>query len=103
MLEIVHSVPFAFYEAVFNAHLASNRQWYIPINAVCAALGIDPRSQRKRIQRDEAIADRLAKRRIATFRYQFPYMEAGRKRPNPPATLEATVRAAVLAATIVRY
>ncbi len=47
----------------------------------------------------DAIADRLAKRRIATFRYQFPYMEAGRKRPDPRATLEDTVRAAVKAAT----
>lgn len=59
MLEIVHSAPFAFYDEVFNAYLASNRQWYIPVNAVCDALGIDARSQRSRIQRDEAIADKL--------------------------------------------
>jgi len=45
----------------------------------------------------EAIADRLSKRRIATFRYQFPYMEAGRKRPDSPKVLEQTVRAAVSA------
>jgi hypothetical protein len=59
MLEIVHSAPFTFYGQVFRAYLAGNRQWYIPINEVCDALGIDPRSQRKRIQRDEAISDRL--------------------------------------------
>jgi predicted alpha/beta-hydrolase family hydrolase len=46
----------------------------------------------------EAIADRLAARKIATFRYQFPYMEAGRKRPDSPKVLEATARAGVEAA-----
>lgn len=34
---------------------------------------------------------------IATFRYQFPYMEAGGRRPDLRATLCATVRAAVAA------
>ncbi len=47
----------------------------------------------------DGVADRLAKRRVATFRYQFPYMEAGKKRPNPQPTLEATVRSAIKAAT----
>lgn len=59
MFQVVHNVPFTFYDEVFNAYLASNRQWYIPINDVCGALGVDARSQRKRIQRDEAISDRL--------------------------------------------
>jgi predicted alpha/beta-hydrolase family hydrolase len=45
-----------------------------------------------------AVADALAARRIATLRYQFPYTEAGGRRPDPPAVLEATVRAAVRAA-----
>jgi len=40
----------------------------------------------------------LAARGVATFRYQFPYTEAGRKRPNAAPVLEATVRAAVGAA-----
>jgi predicted alpha/beta-hydrolase family hydrolase len=35
---------------------------------------------------------------IATFRYQFPYLEAGSRRPDPRATLLATVRAAHAAA-----
>lgn len=43
----------------------------------------------------EAVAERLAARRIATFRYQFPYMEAGRKAPNPAPVLVKTVRSAV--------
>ncbi|MCW5702551.1 MAG: alpha/beta family hydrolase [Xanthobacteraceae bacterium] len=43
----------------------------------------------------EAIAAGLAAHRIATLRYQFPYMEKGGKRPDPPAIAQATVRAAV--------
>ena len=42
-------------------------------------------------------AEGLASRGVATLRYQFPYAEAGRRRPDPPAVLEATVRAAVVA------
>ncbi|GAA4330198.1 alpha/beta hydrolase [Variovorax defluvii] len=42
-----------------------------------------------------AVAQGLAERGIATLRYQFPSMEAGRKRPDPPAVAHATVRAAV--------
>ncbi len=46
----------------------------------------------------EAIARALAGRGIATLRYQFPYLEARARRPDPPGVLEATVRAAVAAA-----
>ena len=45
-----------------------------------------------------AITDGLAARKIASLRYQFPYMEAGSKRPDRPALAQATVLAAVLAA-----
>ena len=44
------------------------------------------------------VAEELAARGIATLRYQFPYMERGGKRPDPPALAQATVRAAVAAA-----
>jgi uncharacterized protein len=47
----------------------------------------------------EAISEELASQAIATFRYQFPYMEQRGGRPDPPAVLVATVRAAVRAAT----
>ncbi|MFW6088191.1 MAG: alpha/beta family hydrolase [Gemmatimonadota bacterium] len=47
----------------------------------------------------EEIAAALAARRIATLRYQFPYMEAGRRAPDRAPRLVATVRAAVEAAT----
>lgn len=42
-----------------------------------------------------AVAAGLAKRSIATLRYQFPYMERGSKRPDTPAVAHAAVRAAV--------
>ena len=42
-----------------------------------------------------AVADELAERGIATLRYQFPYMEQGGRRPDPPTLAQATVRAAV--------
>jgi predicted alpha/beta-hydrolase family hydrolase len=45
-----------------------------------------------------AMSAALAEQGIATFRYQFPYMEAGGRRPDSRATLLATVCAAVVAA-----
>ena len=42
-----------------------------------------------------AFANDLAALRIATLRYQFPYMERGSKRPDAPADAHAAVRAAV--------
>jgi uncharacterized protein len=42
-----------------------------------------------------AVAADLAERHIATLRYQFPYMEARKGRPDSPALAQATVRAAV--------
>jgi predicted alpha/beta-hydrolase family hydrolase len=47
----------------------------------------------------EAASARLAEHSIASLRYQFPYMEAGSRRPDSRGTLLATVRAAVRAAT----
>lgn len=41
------------------------------------------------------VADDLSQEGIATLRYQFPYMERGSRRPDPPALCHATVRAAV--------
>src|SRR5262249_2065411 len=42
-----------------------------------------------------AVATELGERGIATLRYQFPYMEQGGRRPDPPKVAHATVRAAV--------
>jgi len=42
-----------------------------------------------------AVAAELAERGVATLRFQFPYMEQGGRRPDPPALAQAAVRAAV--------
>jgi uncharacterized protein len=42
-----------------------------------------------------SVAGGLCDRGVATLRYQFPYMEKGTRRPDPPALAHATVRAAV--------
>jgi hypothetical protein len=47
----------------------------------------------------EHLAGQLAGCGVATLRYHFPYMQHRRKRPDPPAVLTATVRAAVAAAS----
>lgn len=46
----------------------------------------------------ETMATALAEHDIATLRYQFPYAERGKRRPDPPHIAERTVRAAVEAA-----
>jgi predicted alpha/beta-hydrolase family hydrolase len=46
----------------------------------------------------QAVAEALASRRLASFRFDFPFMQGGRRGPNPPAVLVASVRAAVQAA-----
>lgn len=46
----------------------------------------------------ESLAAELADAGVATFRYQFPYMEQRRKAPDRPDKLTATVKTAVSAA-----
>jgi predicted alpha/beta-hydrolase family hydrolase len=46
----------------------------------------------------ESVASGLAERDIATLRYQFPYMERGAGRVDPPKIAHAAVRAAVATA-----
>jgi predicted alpha/beta-hydrolase family hydrolase len=43
----------------------------------------------------ETVAHELGSAGVATLRFQFPYTETNKHRPDPPALLEATVRAAV--------
>ena len=47
-----------------------------------------------------AAAAGLSERGIGTLRYQFPYMEAGSRRPDGPGLAQATVRAAVNEANV---
>jgi len=42
-----------------------------------------------------AFAEALAARHVASFRYEFPYMEAKQRRTDPPAVCAARVREAV--------
>ena len=44
------------------------------------------------------MAQHLAEQGIASFRYQFPYMEQGKKGPDPQPVLLRTVRSALTAA-----
>jgi predicted alpha/beta-hydrolase family hydrolase len=46
----------------------------------------------------ESLAHALADMQIATLRFQFPYMELGARRPDPPKLAQGAVRAAVIAA-----
>jgi len=46
----------------------------------------------------EQMSRALAENGVATFRYQFPYMERNSKRPDPRPILLATVRSAIAAA-----
>ncbi len=77
-----------------NANEAVSGLWLAPPNATaCLALahgaGVGMRHRSM-----AAIAEGLAERGIATLRYQFPYMEKGGKRVDPPAIAHAAVRAA---------
>lgn len=43
----------------------------------------------------DAVAERLAARQVATLRFNFPYVEAGRRGPDPQPVLVKSVRSAV--------
>jgi hypothetical protein len=75
MPEIIQGFPFEFYGETYVASLASDRQFYIRLDDVCTGLGIDPASQRRRIQSDEAIADKLVNIPVET-----PYQDTTRTR-----------------------
>lgn len=47
----------------------------------------------------EQLAETLAERAIGTLRYNFPYMEHGKKRPDVPAVATQTVEAALAKAS----
>jgi predicted alpha/beta-hydrolase family hydrolase len=46
-----------------------------------------------------SVAAELGERGVAATRYQFPYVEKGGRRPDPPKLAQATVRAAVTEAS----
>jgi len=73
--------------------------WHCPADAKAAFVFAHGAGAGMRHAFMEAASEALADRCIATFRYQFPYMEAGGRRPSPRGVLLATVRSALAAAT----
>jgi predicted alpha/beta-hydrolase family hydrolase len=78
-------------EAVSGLWLAPDEPRACLVLAHGAGAGMSHRSM-------TAIAEGLCRLGVATLRYQFPYMELGRKRVDSPGVAQATVRAAVAAA-----
>jgi uncharacterized protein YlxP (DUF503 family) len=74
-IEIVQGFPFEFYGATHTAYLASDRQFYLRLDHTCEALDIDPNSQRRRIQNDDAISDKLV-----LIPFETPYQDSVRVR-----------------------
>jgi predicted alpha/beta-hydrolase family hydrolase len=72
--------------------------WHCPADAKAAFVFAHGAGAGMRHGFMEAASEALADRGIATFRYQFPYMEAGGRRPSPRGVLLATVRSALAAA-----
>lgn len=67
----------------------------VPANATCLYVFGHGAGAGMRHAFMEDAAGRLAARGVATFRYNFPYKEAGRKAPNHAPILIKTVRSAV--------
>jgi uncharacterized protein len=72
--------------------------WQCPGDAVAALVLAHGAGAGMRHAFIEGLAGRLATHGTATLRYQFPFMEAGSRRPDAPAVLTATVRAALAVA-----
>jgi len=85
-------------ELTFEASKSSDRVGGLllkPEGAFCALLFAHGAGAGMRHPFMEKMSQKFAVHRIATFRYQFPYMEKGTKRPDPRPILIATVRSAV--------
>ncbi|CAN7277910.1 hypothetical protein LJR225_001394 [Phenylobacterium sp. LjRoot225] len=85
------SIPIGEGASVSGLWLASDAARACLILAHGAGAGMSHRTM-------SAIAEGLAAHGVATLRFQFPYMELGRKRVDPPAVAHAAIRAAVSAA-----
>ncbi|HPH98296.1 MAG TPA: phage antirepressor N-terminal domain-containing protein [Anaerolineaceae bacterium] len=75
MQKIIQGYPFTFYDEIFTIYLADDKNWYIPLRNVCEALGLDSRSQRRRIADDGALFDA-----IKEFSLDTPYQDTVRKK-----------------------
>ena len=68
--------------------------WQCPDDAVAALVLAHGAGAGMRHRNMQAIADAFALRGIATLRFDFPFIEAGRKRVDPPAVATARIAAA---------
>ena len=75
-------------ESVSALLIRPENAWALFVFAHGAGAGMTHRSM-------QSNAEGLAARGIATLRYQFPYMERGSRRVDPPKIAHAAVRAAV--------
>lgn len=68
--------------------------WQAPDDAVAALVLAHGAGAGMRHRNMQALADAFAAHGIATLRFDFPFMEAGRKRVDPPAVATARIAAA---------
>ena len=68
--------------------------WQCPDDAVAALVLAHGAGAGMRHRNMQALADAFADRGIATLRFDFPFIEAGRKRVDPPAVATARIVAA---------
>jgi predicted alpha/beta-hydrolase family hydrolase len=73
--------------------------WQCPDDAVAALVLAHGAGAGMRHRNMQAIADAFELRGIATLRFDFPFIEAGRKRVDPPAVATARVAAAFRSAS----
>jgi len=76
----------------------ANVLWQCPSDAVAALVLAHGAGAGMRHASMEAIAAALAQHGIATLRFDFPFMAAGRSRVDPPAVATAAIAAAFRAA-----
>jgi hypothetical protein len=69
--------------------------WQSPDDAVAALVLAHGAGAGMRHRNMQALADAFAARGIATLRFDFPFIEAGRKRVDPPAIATARIAAAL--------
>jgi predicted alpha/beta-hydrolase family hydrolase len=68
--------------------------WQCPNDAVAALVLAHGAGAGMRHRHMQALADALAMHGIATLRFDFPFIEAGRKRVDPPTVATARIAAA---------
>jgi len=73
--------------------------WQCPDDAVAALVLAHGAGAGMRHRNMQALADAFAARGVATLRFDFPFMQAGRKRVDPPAVAVASIAAAFRSAS----